>query len=146
MPIATSNSLVLRRPFESAQFTSTAFTGRLAAAGIKISMDGRGRWMDNVFIERLWRSLKYEDIYLKGYADGREAKAGIANWISFYNGRRPHQALGNRTPMAVWRDGVTGALGDKAVDMTLRHGRSLDNADALPTGPQPQQQQTGLVA
>ena len=81
-------------------------------------MDGRGRWMDNVFIERLWRSLKYEDIYLKGYADGREAKAGIANWISFYNGRRPHQALGNRTPMAVWRDGVTGALGDKAVDMT----------------------------
>ena len=72
-------------------------------------MDGRGRWMDNVFIERLWRSLKYEDIYLKGYADGREAKAGIANWIAFYNGRRPHQALGNRTPMAVWRDGVTGA-------------------------------------
>jgi len=131
---------------QGSQFTSTAFTGRLAAAGIKISMDGRGRWMDNVFIERLWRSLKYEDIYLKGYADGREAKAGIANWISFYNGRRPHQALGNRTPMAVWRDGVTGALGDKAVDMTLRHGRSLDNADALPTGPQPQQQQTGLVA
>jgi len=121
---------------QGSQFTSTAFTGRLAAAGIKISMDGRGRWMDNVFIERLWRSLKYEDIYLKGYADGREAKAGIANWISFYNGRRPHQALGNRTPMAVWRDGVTGALGDKAVDMTLRHGRSLDNADALPTGPQ----------
>jgi len=131
---------------QGSQFTSTAFTGRLAAAGIKISMDGRGRWMDNVFIERLWRSLKYEDIYLKGYADGREAKAGIANWISFYNGRRPHQALGNRTPMAVWRDGVTGTLGDKAVDMTLRHGRSLDNADALPTGPQPQQQQTGLVA
>ena len=131
---------------QGSQFTSTAFTGRLAAAGIQISMDGRGRWMDNVFIERLWRSLKYEDIYLKGYADGREAKAGIANWISFYNGRRPHQALGNRTPMAVWRDGVTGALGDKAVDMTLRHGRSLDNADALPTGPQPQQQQTGLVA
>ena len=131
---------------QGSQFTSTAFTGRLAAAGIQISMDGRGRWMDNVFIERLWRSLKYEDIYLKGYADGREAKAGIANWISFYNGRRPHQALGNRTPMAVWRDGVTGTLGDKAVDMTLRHGRSLDNADALPTGPQPQQQQTGLVA
>ena len=73
-------------------------------------MDGRGRWMDNVFIERLWRSLKYEDVYLKGYADGREARAGIAAWIAFYNGRRPHQALGNRTPMAVWRAGVTGAL------------------------------------
>ena len=76
--------------------------------------------------------LKYKDIYLKGYADGREAKAGIANWISFYNGRRPRQALGNRTPMAVWRDGVTGALGDKAVDMTLRHGRSLDTVTRCP--------------
>ena len=127
---------------QGSQFTSDAFTGALAAAGIRISMDGRGRWMDNVFIERLWRSLKYEDVYLKGYADGREAKAGIADWIAFYNSRRPHQALGNRTPMAVWRDGVTGALGDKAVDMTLR----LDNAGALPTCPQPQQQQTGLVA
>ena len=67
-------------------------------------MVGRGRWMDNVFIERLWWSLKYEDIYLKGYADGREAKAGISEWIAFYNLRRPHQALANRTPMAVWRD------------------------------------------
>ena len=79
-------------------------------------MDGRGRSMDNVFIERLWRSLKYEDVYLKGYADGREAKAGIASWMAFYNLRRPHQALANQTPMAVWRDG---ALGDRAVDMTL---------------------------
>ena len=84
--------------------------------------------MDNVFIERLWRSLKYEDVYLKGYADGREAKAGIGAWIAFYNLRRPHQALANRTPMAVWRDGVTGAFGAMAVDMTLR----LDNAAACP--------------
>jgi putative transposase len=122
---------------QGSQFTSAAFTGTLARAGIKISMDGRGRWMDNVFIERLWRSLKYEDIYLKGYADGREARAGIASWIGFYNGRRPHQALGNRTPMAVWRAEKIGALGDRAVDMTLR----LDNACALPTCPQPQQQQ-----
>ena len=127
---------------QGSQFTSAAFTGTLAAAGIRISMDGRGRWMDNVFIERLWRSLKYEDIYLKGYADGREVRAGIAEWIAFYNGRRPHQALGNRTPMAVWREAVTGALGDTAVDMTLR----LDNADALPTCPQPPQQQQALVA
>ena len=66
---------------QGSQFTSATFTGALAGAGIKISMDGRGRWMDNVFIERLWRSLNYEDIYLKGYAEGREAKAGIANWI-----------------------------------------------------------------
>ena len=79
---------------QGSQFTSAAFTGTLAAAGIRISMDGRGRWMDNVFIERLWRSLKHEDIYLKGYADGREARAGIGAWIAFYNDRRPHQALG----------------------------------------------------
>ncbi len=127
---------------QGSQFTSAAFTGTLATAGIRISMDGRGRWMDNVFIERLWRSLKYEDIYLKGYADGREARAGIGMWMAFYNGRRPHQALGNRTPMAVWRDGVTGELGNTAVDMTLR----LDNADALPTCPQPQQQPKSRVA
>src|SRR5260370_41769261 len=79
---------------QGSQFTGAAFTGALAGAGIKISMDGRGRWMDNVFIERLSRSLKHEDVYLKGYADGREAKAGIANWIAFYNGRPLHQALG----------------------------------------------------
>ena len=122
---------------QGSQFTSAAFTGVLASAGIRISMDGRGRWMDNVFIERLWRSLKHEDVYLKGYADGLEAKAGIAEWIGFYNTGRPHQALNNRTPIAVWRDGMTGALGERAVDMTLR----LDNARALPTYPQPQQQQ-----
>jgi putative transposase len=122
---------------QGSQFTSAAFTGMLTAAGIRISMDGRGRWMDNVFIERLWRSLKHEDIYLKGYADGRDARAGIADWIAFYNHLRPHQALANRTPMAVWRDGVTDALAEKAVDMTLR----LDNARALPTYPQPPQQQ-----
>ena len=126
---------------QGSQFTSGEFTGMLAAAGIRISMDGRGRWLDNVFIERLWRSLKYEDIYLKGYVDGREAKAGIAEWVAFYNHRRPHQALANRTPMAVWRDGASGARGGEAVDMTLR----LDNAGALPTYPQPQQQQA-LVA
>jgi putative transposase len=119
---------------QGSQFTSTEFTATLMKAGIKISMDGRGRWMDNVFIERLWRSLKHEDIYLKGYADGREAKAGIASWITFYNGRRPHQGLNHRTPMAVWREGLT--LSGTAVDMTLR----LDNACALPTCPQPQQQ------
>jgi putative transposase len=114
------------------QFTSAAFTGTLAAAGVKISMDGRGRWMDNVFIERLWRSLKHADVYLKGYANGREARAGIAAWLTFYNHARPHQALANRPPMAVWRGG-----GATTVDMLLR----LDNAGALSTYPQPQQQQ-----
>jgi putative transposase len=124
---------------QGSQFTSAAFTGRLAAAGIRISMDGRGRWLDNVFIERLWRSLKYEDVYLKGYADGREARAGIASWIGFYNGRRPHQALAGRTPMAVWHEAITGTVAGNAVDMTLR----LDDAAASPTcPPRPQQQQT----
>jgi putative transposase len=122
---------------QGSQFTSAAFTGTLAAAGIRISMDGRGRWMDSVFIERLWRSLKHEDVYLKAYADGREARAGIGEWIAFYNGSRPHQALGNRTPMAVWRAGVAAQLRAKAVDMSLR----LDNAGALPTYPQPPQHQ-----
>ena len=122
---------------QGSQFTSAAFTGALAAAGIRISMDGRGRWMDNVFIERLWRSLKHEDIYLKGYADGREAHAGIASWFTFYNTRRPHQALAHRTPMTVWCGGIGGGFLDMAVDMTLR----LDNAVALPTCPQPRQQQ-----
>jgi putative transposase len=119
---------------QGCQFTAVAFTGTLAAAGVRISMDGRGRWMDNVFIERLWRSLKHEDVYLKGYADGSEAKAGIASWIAFYNTRRPHQALGNRAPMAVWRQGTTRLLDAVAVDM-------MDNARALSTCPQPQQQQ-----
>jgi putative transposase len=120
---------------QGCQFTSAAFTGALQAAGIKISMDGRGRWMDNVFIERLWRSLKHEDVYLKGYADGREARAGIASWIAFYNEQRLHQALGYRAPMAVWRSGLAAA----AVDM-------MDNAVALPTCPQLQKQQQDRMA
>ena len=127
---------------QGSQFTSQAFTGRLESAGIKISMDGRGRWMDNVFIERLWRSLKHEDIYLKGYSDGREARAGIGEWMNFYNERRLHQALGYRAPMVVWRQGAAGALDQQAVDMPLR----LDNARALPTCPQPQRQQQNAIA
>jgi putative transposase len=114
---------------QGCQFTGADFTGVLLGAGIRISMDGRGRWMDNVFIERLWRSLKHEDIYLKHYADGREAKAGISAWITFYNTRRFHSALGNRTPMAVWRDGA--ALAGRGCGY-------VDNAGALPTDPQQQ--------
>ena len=116
---------------QGSQFTSAAFTGALAANGIAISMDGRGRWMDNVFIERLWRSLKHEDAYLKGYADGLEARLGIAAWMEFYNERRLHQALGYRPPMALWREGMASA---RAVDM-------MDNAVALTTCLQPQQTQ-----
>jgi len=123
---------------QGAQFTSSAFTSRLEAAGIAISMDGRGRFMDNIFIERLWRSIKYEEIHLKAYADGREARAGIGAWMTFYNFRRPHQAMNNQTPMAVWRAGMDKIeAAAKAVDMPLR----LDNANALPTYPQQEQKQ-----
>jgi len=83
---------------QGSQFTSAAFTGILTRAGIRISMDGRGRWMDNVFIERLWRSVKYECIYLNAYETGSEARAGLRRWIGYYNADRPHSALGGRTP------------------------------------------------
>ena len=74
----------------------------MKAAGVQISMDGRGRWLDNRFIERLWRSLKYEDVYLRCYATMREAEAGIGRYLAFYNNRRPHQALNSRTPAQVY--------------------------------------------
>lgn len=83
---------------QGSQFTSEDFTSVLEDGGIAISMDGRGRWIDNVFVERLWRSLKYEEVYLKAYDSIAEARAGIAAWIEFYNFERPHQALGYRTP------------------------------------------------
>jgi putative transposase len=123
---------------QGAQFTSVAFTDPLEKAGVAISMDGRGRFMDNIFIERLWRSIKYEEVHLKAYADGREARAGIGSWMTFYNFRRPHQAMNNQTPMAVWRDGMDKIkAAARAVDMPLR----LDNANALPTYPQHNQHQ-----
>ena len=88
---------------QGSQFTSGAFTGRLEAAGIRISMDGRGRFLDNIFIERLWRSLKYEAVYLHELADGLDARRVIGDWIEFYNWERPHSALGGRTPGEVLR-------------------------------------------
>jgi putative transposase len=87
---------------QGSQFTSEAFTGRLAGAGIAISMDGRGRALDNVFVERLWRSLKYEEIYPKCYQTVWEAQAGIGAWFEFYNHQRPHMALGQRVPADVY--------------------------------------------
>lgn len=86
---------------QGAQFTGEAFTGRLAGAGIRISMDGRGRALDNVFVERLWRSVKYEEIYLRDYADGAEAWQGLNRYFAFYNTARRHQSLGRRTPAEV---------------------------------------------
>ena len=88
---------------QGAQFTSSDFTNVLKREDVTISMDGKGRATDNIFIERVWRSLKYEDVYLHDYATLAEAHAGIAKWIRFYNVRRPHQSLDNRTPMEVYR-------------------------------------------
>ena len=87
---------------QGSQFTSFAFTNTLKDAGIRISMDGRGRWMDNVFIERLWRSLKYECVFLNAFETGSEARAGIARWIGYYNADRPHSAFAGRTPNEVY--------------------------------------------
>lgn len=88
---------------QGAQFTSDAFTSVLRGAGVKISMDGKGRCLDNVFVERLWRSLKYEEVYLHAYASVQEARAGIGRYLKFYNSKRPHQALGYQTPEAYYR-------------------------------------------
>ena len=87
---------------QGSQFTAAAFTGRLEKCGVAISMDGRGRALDNVFIERLWRSVKYEEVYLKDYADGWEAEASLKNYFDFYRELRLHQALGYRTPAEVY--------------------------------------------
>jgi putative transposase len=83
---------------QGSQFTSAAFTGLLLKNAIAISMDGRGSWRDNVFVERLWRSVKYEEVYLHAYISVAEARAGLGRYLSFYNGRRPHSSLDARTP------------------------------------------------
>jgi putative transposase len=87
---------------QGSQFTAEAFTDTLRSRGIAISMDGKGRWMDNVFIERLWKSVKYEDIYLKGYGSMAEAKKGLANYFMFYNEKRWHQNFDRKTPAMVY--------------------------------------------
>ena len=83
---------------QGSQFTDEAFTAVLAAKGVRISMDGKGRWIDNVFVERLWRSVKYESIYLHAYETPREVRVALARYFEFYNAHRPHQSLGYRTP------------------------------------------------
>jgi putative transposase len=87
---------------QGSQFTSEAFTGILSAQGVRISMDGKGRWMDNVFIERLWKSVKYEEVYLKGYNSISEARRALDDYFEFYNRKRGHQRLDNQTPDEVY--------------------------------------------
>jgi putative transposase len=112
---------------QGSQFTSFDFTGVLKDAEVAISMDGRGRCLDNIFIERLWRSMKYEAVYLHEMTDGFAAERVIGAWIEFYNTERPHSALDGRTPAEAYS-------AERPVDM-------MDKADALPTSPQAQQQQ-----
>ena len=89
---------------QGVQFTASAFTGRLESAGALVSMDGRGRALDNVFVERLWRSVKYEDVYIWCYETVPELRRGLGRYFGFYNEERPHQSLGDRTPGAVYRE------------------------------------------
>ena len=120
---------------QGSQFTSTDFTDVLEGCGVAISMDGKGRWTDNVFVERLWRSLKYEEVYLKGYETIEEARAGIAAYIEFYNYQRWHQALEYRTPWEVYcgteapgRETKLGVAG-----MAVKHHVfGLPNMDVVP--------------
>ena len=111
---------------QGSQFTGRDFTGALKDADVAISMDGRGRYMDNIFIERLWRSLKYEAVYLHELTDGFKAERVIGEWIDFYNAARPHSALAGATPAEAYGAG-------RPVDM-------MDKPDGLPTSPQAQQQ------
>ncbi|MGH9439356.1 MAG: IS3 family transposase, partial [Terriglobia bacterium] len=108
---------------QGSQFTSEAFTGVLTAADVTISMDGRGRALDNIFVERLWRNVKYEDVYLKGYATIAELTLGLTEYFAFYNGERPHQALGYRTPNQVYVTKVGG--GAQIPDHFSERGTSM---------------------
>jgi len=116
---------------QGSQFTGLGFTGMLKEAGVAISMDGRGRFLDNIFIERLWRSLKYEAVYLHELTDGFEAERVIGEWIDFYNTERPHSSLNGQTPAEAYGAG-------QPVDM-------LDKADALTTYPPAQQQRQDVI-
>jgi putative transposase len=93
---------------QGVQFTAAAWTSRLERAGVAVSMDGKGRWADNVFVERLWRTVKYEDVYLKGYEVVPQLQAGLEAYFPFYNEVRPHQSLDNRAPAVVYQQGRRG--------------------------------------
>ena len=118
--------------FHGSQFTSREFTGQLLDAKVQISMDGRGRCMDNIFFERLWRSLKYEAVYLVEMTDGFHAEREIDEWMAFYNGIRPHSSLGGHTPDEVYDAG-------QPVDI-------MDKASTLPTSPQALRQQPSMIS
>ena len=110
---------------QGVQFTSAAFVDELASRGVRISMDGKGRYLDNIFIERLWRSLKYEEVYIMAYGSVAEARRSLGVWLAFYNDVRPHQSLDYRTPREIFE-----AVACEYVDNAAA---SLRDAPALPT-------------
>ena len=121
---ALNRALALRKPDifntdQGSQFTSEDFLAPLKESGVRISMDGRGRWIDNVFVERLWRSLKYEEVYLNAYETVKEARRSIGRWIHFYNYERPHQALDYKTPYEIYEDRSQSRLPRSATDAAL---------------------------
>ncbi len=122
---------------QGVQFTSAAFLDQLETAGVRISMDGKGRFLDNIFIERLWRSLKYEEVFIKAYGSVIEARRGIGGWLSFYNDERPHQALGYRTPRAVFAG--------EACEHVDNPSAPLRDAPGLPTCLQAQHQEKEVL-
>jgi len=122
---------------QGAQFTSTDFVGELAERKILISMDGRGRYLDNIFIERLWRSLKYEEVFIKAYGAVIEARRSIGKWFEFYNDERPHQALDYRTPREMFEG--------EACEHVDNASASLRDASALPTCSQAHQQEKEVI-
>ena len=122
---------------QGVQFTSAGFLDELETNGIRISMDGKGRFLDNIFIERLWRSLKYEEVFIKAYGSAAEARRGIGAWLTFYNDERPHQALAYLTPRAVFEGVAREHVGNPSAP--------LRPAPALPTCSRAQQKQKALT-
>ncbi len=113
---------------QGSQFTSEGFTGLLEQHGVRISMDGKGRYSDNIFVERLWRTVKYEEVYLKAYSGGSEAKHGLEAYFHFYNTQRPHQALGYRTPAEVFNR-VLAPLDEQSIERRWSPSRALVNLE-----------------
>jgi putative transposase len=122
---------------QGSQFTSADFVGELAGRKVRISMDGRGRYLDNIFIERLWRSLKYEEVFLKAYGAVIEARRSIGKWLEFYNNERPHQALDYRTPREIFEG--------EACEHVDNASASLRDASALPTCSQAHQREKEVI-
>ena len=119
---------------QGVQFTSADFIDELAGHGVRISMDGKGRYLDNIFIERLWRSLKYEEIFIKAYGSVGEARGGIGAWLNFYNDERLHQALGYKTPREIFTAAPAYGYVDNAAVVLVHAAGPRWGVDHIPTG------------